>query len=104
MTMMANLTSVLQPDGTHETTFSYDLAGRKTGMSDPDRGTEAYSYDPNGNVTETRRRARQQRDHLRRLRRPRPPALAQHGTPNTGQPAPATSSTAMTARQAATTG
>jgi len=31
-------------------TLSYDLAGRKTAMSDPDMGTWSYEYDANGNL------------------------------------------------------
>src|SRR5699024_9256956 len=30
-----------------------DAAGRQTGLSDPDRGTESYAYDANGNVLQT---------------------------------------------------
>ncbi|HEX8919814.1 MAG TPA: PA14 domain-containing protein, partial [Chloroflexota bacterium] len=45
--------AMLHPDGTHSTTFTYDTAGRLTAMSDPDRGNESYSYDPNGNLTQT---------------------------------------------------
>lgn len=40
----------LQPDGTSQTTFTYDLVGRQTGMHDPDRGTESSTYDPDGNL------------------------------------------------------
>ncbi|HEY7974419.1 MAG TPA: hypothetical protein VID72_03690, partial [Ktedonobacterales bacterium] len=40
------------PDGKN-VTMTYNLAGRETGMSDPDRGTERYSDDPNGNLTQT---------------------------------------------------
>src|SRR2546430_5823815 len=29
------------------------MAGRLTAMSDPDRGSETYSYDPNGNLTQS---------------------------------------------------
>lgn len=47
------LTQILQPDGTSKTTYQYDMAGRKTSMSDPDTGTVSYSYDQNGNSTET---------------------------------------------------
>jgi YD repeat-containing protein len=48
-----DLTQILQPDETTRTTFQYDLAGRKTGMTDPDRGTESYSYDPDANLIES---------------------------------------------------
>lgn len=43
---------IIQPDGTHKTTYSYDAALRTVSMSDPDRGTEHYTYDANGNVVE----------------------------------------------------
>jgi RHS repeat-associated protein len=46
-----NLTQILQPDGTTTTTFTFDMASRKTGQTDPDRGTESYSYDADGNLT-----------------------------------------------------
>jgi RHS repeat-associated protein len=45
-----NLTQVLHPDGTSRTTFAYDMAGRKTGMTDPDLGTITHTYDQNGNA------------------------------------------------------
>ncbi len=45
-----NQTQILQPDGVSKTTTQFDRAGRKTGMTDPDRGTESYSYDANGNL------------------------------------------------------
>jgi RHS repeat-associated protein len=48
-----NLTRILHPDGTTTTSFAYDLAGRKTGMTDPDIGTTSYSYDADGNVTQS---------------------------------------------------
>ncbi|HEY1388744.1 MAG TPA: hypothetical protein VGF38_09385, partial [Ktedonobacterales bacterium] len=50
-----NLVSLISlPTGSASTvTFTYDAAGRTTGMSDPDRGTESYQYDANGNVTQT---------------------------------------------------
>jgi RHS repeat-associated protein len=44
-----NLTQIKAPDGTTTTTFQFDMAGRQTGLIDPDRGTESYIYDPNGN-------------------------------------------------------
>ena len=46
------LVTLTRPDGKN-VTMTYDLAGRETGMSDPDRGTERYSDDPNGNLTQT---------------------------------------------------
>jgi YD repeat-containing protein len=50
---LGDVVTITQPDGTHTTTFSYDGAGRTLAMSDPDRGTESYGYDANGNVTQT---------------------------------------------------
>lgn len=47
------LISIKHPDNQTTTTFSFDTAGRKIGQSDPDRGTETYSYDPNGNLTQS---------------------------------------------------
>jgi len=45
-------TIILHPDGVSQTIYSYDTAGRVTGMSDPDRGSESYVYDANGNQTQ----------------------------------------------------
>ena len=50
---LGHLVSTLHPNGTSATTFTYDMAGSQTGMSDPDRGKESYSYDPNGNLIES---------------------------------------------------
>jgi RHS repeat-associated protein len=44
---------IVQPNGTSQTTFQYDMAGRRTGMTDPDRGSETYFYDADGNLTES---------------------------------------------------
>ncbi|MGE5335682.1 MAG: RHS repeat-associated core domain-containing protein, partial [Nitrososphaerota archaeon] len=51
--LAGNTTQILHPDGASKTTYSYDDAGRKVGMTDPDRGTERYSYDQNGNLVES---------------------------------------------------
>ncbi len=48
-----NLTQVLHPDLVTKTMFAYDSAGRQTSLTDPDRGSETYSYDANGNSTES---------------------------------------------------
>ncbi|HVU67577.1 MAG TPA: RHS repeat-associated core domain-containing protein, partial [Ktedonobacteraceae bacterium] len=48
-----NLVSILHPDGTTTTTFSFDAAGHKTSQTDPDLGTTSYQYDANGNLTRT---------------------------------------------------
>jgi RHS repeat-associated protein len=50
---LGNLVQILHPGGTISSTFQYDMLGRQTGMTDPDRGTESYVYDPNGNVLQT---------------------------------------------------
>jgi len=47
-----NLVTITHPDGTHTTTTTYDLAGRKTGVSDPDLGSMTYQLDSDGNVTQ----------------------------------------------------
>jgi len=47
------LIQVTHPNGTSVTTWTYDAAGRQTGMTDPDRGSETYAYDQNGNPTQT---------------------------------------------------
>src|SRR2546423_7402585 len=47
------LAQVLQPDGATRTTIQYDMAGRKTGMSDPDAGSLSYAYDANGNLVQS---------------------------------------------------
>src|SRR5579885_840086 len=47
-----NLLSITQPDGTHTTSFTYDLAGRKTSETDPDLGTVTYQLDNDGNVVQ----------------------------------------------------
>jgi RHS repeat-associated protein len=48
-----NLVKIVQPDGTTTTTFGYDMAGRKTSMTDPDLGQQIYTYDDDGNPTES---------------------------------------------------
>jgi RHS repeat-associated protein len=48
-----DLVQVLQPDGTTKTTVQYNMAGRETGMTDPDRGAESYTYDPSGNLVQS---------------------------------------------------
>ncbi len=48
--VLDNLTTVTDTLG-HVTTITYDLAGRKTAITDPDMGTWSYEYDPNGNLT-----------------------------------------------------
>lgn len=50
---MGNLVQIQHPDGSTKTTYSYDMAGRKTGMTDPDRGSEGYNYDEDGNLIQS---------------------------------------------------
>jgi len=46
---LSNLTGVIDAVG-NTTTLGYDLAGRKSTMSDPDMGTWSYTYDAAGNL------------------------------------------------------
>ncbi|HLV98515.1 MAG TPA: RHS repeat-associated core domain-containing protein, partial [Ktedonobacterales bacterium] len=48
----ANLTQIADQGG-NTTTFQYDMAGRQTGQTDPDRGTLSYVYDADGNLVQT---------------------------------------------------
>jgi RHS repeat-associated protein len=50
---LGDLIQILHPDGVTSTSFQYDMAGRQTGLTDPDRGVETYTYDPDGNLTES---------------------------------------------------
>ena len=47
--ILGQLTTLEQ--GSLQTDITYDLAGRKTGMDDPDMGTWSYTYDALGNLT-----------------------------------------------------
>lgn len=49
--VLGNVLSITHPDGTHATSSTYDLAGRKLSESDPNRGTTTYQYDSDGNIT-----------------------------------------------------
>ncbi|HSR26325.1 MAG TPA: hypothetical protein VLW53_22405, partial [Candidatus Eisenbacteria bacterium] len=48
-----NLVKIVQPDGTTQTTLGYDMAGRKTSLSDPDLGAQSYTYDQDGNLLQS---------------------------------------------------
>jgi RHS repeat-associated protein len=48
-----HIVQITHPNGASLTTWTYDTAGRQTTMSDPDRGNETYTYDQNGNATQT---------------------------------------------------
>ncbi len=50
---LGNVTKIVHPDGASVTSYSYDDSGRKIGMSDPDRGTETYAYDADGNLVQS---------------------------------------------------
>src|SRR5262249_47215200 len=50
---VGELTRIVAPDGTTQTTFGYDTAGRKTSMSDPDLGAQTYTYDQDGSLTQS---------------------------------------------------
>ena len=49
---LTDITSTIDTDLEHWT-YSYDLAGRRTGSTDPDTGTLTNTYDANGNLVET---------------------------------------------------
>ena len=48
--LQGNVVGIVEPNRSTTLGYTYDDAGRKTGMSDPDRGSESYSYDPEGNL------------------------------------------------------
>jgi RHS repeat-associated protein len=48
-----NLVRILEPDGSTAATFGYDMLGRKTSINDPDLGAQTYTYDQNGNQTQS---------------------------------------------------
>jgi RHS repeat-associated protein len=48
-----NLITIKQPASNATNTFTFDAAGRKIAQTDPDRGTENYTYDPNGNLVQS---------------------------------------------------
>jgi RHS repeat-associated protein len=50
---LGDLTKILHPDGSTATTFQFDMAGSQTGLTDPDRGVETYTYDQDGNLTKS---------------------------------------------------
>jgi RHS repeat-associated protein len=47
-----NLVQITHPNGTSLTSWTYDAARRQTALSDPDRGSESYAFDQNGNVSQ----------------------------------------------------
>src|SRR5256884_931194 len=50
---LGELVKIVQPDGVTQTTFGYDMAGRKTSMTDPDLGSQTYTYDQDGNLVQS---------------------------------------------------
>jgi RHS repeat-associated protein len=50
---VGDLVKILEPDGSTQTTSAFDMAGRKTSLNDPDLGAQTYTYDQNGNLTES---------------------------------------------------
>jgi RHS repeat-associated protein len=51
--LAGDLVQIRQPDGTTTTSFGYDMAGRKTSLSDPDLGAQSYTYDQDGNLVQS---------------------------------------------------
>lgn len=49
----AGLLTKIADDAGNVSTNTYDLAGRRVAMSDPDMGSWSYEYDANGNLTTT---------------------------------------------------
>ncbi|WP_264396986.1 SpvB/TcaC N-terminal domain-containing protein [Rhizobium acaciae] len=47
---IGQLTRILRPLGNDAIVAEYDMAGRRTRISDPDRGDEVTSFDPLGNI------------------------------------------------------
>jgi RHS repeat-associated protein len=50
---VGDLVKIVQPDGVTQTAFGYDMAGRKTSMTDPDLGGQTYGYDQDGNLVQS---------------------------------------------------
>jgi RHS repeat-associated protein len=48
-----DLIKLLAPDGTTTTTVQFDAAGRRTATTDPDLGTQTYTYDQDGNLVQS---------------------------------------------------
>ncbi|TMC01607.1 MAG: hypothetical protein E6J41_32665 [Chloroflexi bacterium] len=48
-----DMVQIVEPDGVTQSTFGYDMAGRKRSASDPDLGSLTYTYDQNGNLIES---------------------------------------------------
>jgi RHS repeat-associated protein len=47
-----SLVTIHHPDGTHTTSFGYDLAGRKISETDSDQGTMTFVLDADGNLVQ----------------------------------------------------
>jgi len=50
---LGNVVNTRYADGSHTATATYDMLNRLTAISDPDLGNWSYSYDANGNQTQT---------------------------------------------------
>jgi RHS repeat-associated protein len=50
---VGHLVGVLQPDGATRTGVQYDMAGRETGLTDPDLGARSFAYDAAGNLVQS---------------------------------------------------
>jgi RHS repeat-associated protein len=50
---LGNMVQILHPDGSSKTTAQYDALSRATSISDPDRGGSSYTYDQDGNPTQS---------------------------------------------------
>jgi RHS repeat-associated protein len=50
---LGDMTQIMDPDGVSTTILQFDMAGRQIALTDPDRGSETYLYDQDGNLTKS---------------------------------------------------
>ncbi len=50
---LGDLITIEEPDNVHDVTATYNSQGQETSISDPDLGSFTYTYDADGNVTES---------------------------------------------------